>query len=251
MRHKAGLWAVVVLALWLPVAAAAEVRVFVPGALAPALEEIAATGDGPAFRVVSGHSPAQARQIAEGAPADLFISADLRWMDFLRDKGLLVPGSEARLAATHLVLIAPAGRPMVYGGQGGESLAAQLGDGRLAIGDPDSVPAGRFARAALDHLGAWEGVAGRLALLPDVRGVVAMVARGEVAAGIGFASEIGPDPAVRVVLDFPAEAAPAVVFPIAILTGHDDESVRRVYQRILGPQGWAVLRAHGFSDPGP
>ncbi len=229
----------------------AQVMVYGPGSMADVLEQIAASaaGAGLAVKVVSGHSPAQARQIVEGAPADIFISADSQWMDFLREKSLLAGGSEVPLAATRLVLVAGAGTPLRYDARPGESLAAALGDGRLAIADPDTIPAGRFARAALERLGAWDAVAGRLALLPNVRTVVAMVGRGEVPAGIGFASDVAGARNIRVVTEFPLHIAPPVAFPMAMIAGREGEEVRRVYDFIRGPRGMAALREHGFSEP--
>ncbi len=233
--------------------ARAEVAVYTPGGMTGALEDVAAAAAkaGLAVKVVSGHSPAQARQIVAGAPADIFISADPRWMAFLRGKRLVAEGSEAPLAATRLVLIAPAGSTLAYSARSGESLAAALGEGegRLAICDPDTIPAGRFARAALEKLGAWQGLAERLALLSDVRQVAIMVGRGEVPAGIGFASDVAGDRTIRVVTEFPPDAAPPIAFPIAIVAGHDTAEVRKVYDFIRGPQGMAVLRAHGFLPP--
>jgi len=243
------------MAVWLALAGAAmaaEVRVYAPGALAEVMEQIArAEGGPPAFTVVGGHSPAQARQIDEGAPADIFISADTRWMEFLRERGRLAAGSEAPLAVTRLVLVAPEGAAFAYGFAPGESLAAALGGGRLAIGDPDTVPAGRFARLALERLGAWEALAGHLALLPHVRGVMAMVGRGEAAAGIGYETDLGVSGGVRLVGVFPPGVVPPVVFPIAVVAGHESPEVEEACRRILGPGGRAVLRAHGFADPAP
>lgn len=248
-------FAVLMIMGWLTSATAAQAQVMVygPGSMAETLEQIAvsAARSGLAIKAVSGHSPAQARQIAEGAPADIFISADPVWMDHLRGKALLSEGSEAALASTRLVLIALAGNTRTYGAKPGESLVPLLGDGRLAIADPDTVPAGRFARAALEQLRAWDSVSGRLALLPNVRTVVAMVERGEVAVGIGFASDVSGQSKVRIVTEFPRSVAPPVSFPIAIIAGHDREDVRKAYDFIRGPGGLLVLRAGGFDEPQP
>lgn len=162
-RHWA--LAVMLLTLFRWSAAEADVMVFAPGAMAGAMEEIAtaAGASGTMVKLAVGHSPAQARQIADGGPADLFISADPQWMAFLASKQLLAPGSPATLASTRLLLFAAADNPMAFSAQPGESLAAALGEGRLAIGDPDMMPAGRFARAALEKMGAWPSLQGRLA----------------------------------------------------------------------------------------
>ena len=248
-------WAVLAALGWLGLAGAAraEVVVFGPGSMTEALEQVAAAAGqaGLAVKVVGGHSPAQARQIADGAPADIFVSADPAWMDFLDQKGLLVEASRTSLASTQLVLLAAAGSTMHYDARRGESLAAVLGEGRLAIADPDSVPAGRFARIALEKLDAWDAVAGRLALLPNVRAVVAMIERGEVPAGIGFANDVSPERHVRIVAAFPPEVAAPVSYPMAIIAGRDGAEIRKVYDFMRGPQGLAVLRRQGFSDPVP
>ncbi|HXP96950.1 MAG TPA: molybdate ABC transporter substrate-binding protein, partial [Telmatospirillum sp.] len=182
----------------------AEVVVFAPGALEESLAQIAqaAKNAGKPFKLVVGHSPAQARQIVDGAPADIFISADPQWMDFLRGKHLLTDDPVASLASTRLVLVAPASSVLTYAGHPDEPLAPLLGDGKLAIADPDMVPAGRFARAALEKLGQWTALQGKLAMLPHVRAVIAMIDRNEVPAGIGFASDVAGDDKLRVITAF-------------------------------------------------
>lgn len=241
------------MALWPTGAARAEVMIFAPGSMAEALEAIAAEarGDGLALKVAGGHSPAQARQIAEGAPADIFVSADPQWVDFLAGKGLIVQSTRASLAATRLVVVAAPDSPIAYSARVGESLAAALGNGRLAVADPDSVPAGRFARQALQRLGAWDGVADRLALLPHVRGVVAMVERGEAPLGIGFASDVTGERKVKVITEFPSAAAPPVSYPLAVVSGHDRDEVRRAYDFLRGAEALAILKVRGFEGPPP
>lgn len=232
--------------------ARAEVVVFAPGGMASTMEELAqaAAKAGTGFKLVVGHSPGQARQIVDGAPADLFISADPQWMAFLQARALLAEGPST-LASTRLLLIARADSRVSYAAQPGESLAAVLGDGRLAIGDPFMLPAGRFARAALEKLGVWASVENRLAPLPDVRAVVALVERGEAPAGICFAIDAVANPRIRVVAEFPPEVAPPVDFPMAILANHQRPEVTRLYDFLRGPESRAVLLAHGFSVPSP
>jgi molybdate transport system substrate-binding protein len=230
--------------------AMAEVMVYAPGAMSDAMEDIrvAAKQADLDVKVVVGHSPAQARQIADGAPADIFISADSQWMDFLYDKALLAEGSLATLAWTRLVLVAPNDTPWTYAAQPGESLAAKLGDGRLAIPDPDMIPAGRYGRAALTKLGVWSELDGKLALLPHVRAVVAMIERGELPAGIAFAGDLQGTTRTRVVTVFPADVAPMVVFPLAVISGRQRPEVTKLYDFLRGPQGQAALKARGFSQ---
>jgi len=244
---------ILVTAFWLTFAgmARAEVAVYVPGAMTEAMQAIADAADAAdiPFTVVGGHSPAQARQIAEGAPADIFVSADPQWTEFLRGKGLLDQPSEAVLVSTRLVLITSTTATLTYHASPGESLAAQLDGGRLAVGDPETVPAGRFARQALTRLGSWNEVENRLAPLPNVRAVVAMVARGEVPAGIGYASDVAGEPSVRIAAVFPPEAAPPITFPIAIVAGHRNAEVTKVHAFIRGRAALTILRRHGFLTP--
>jgi molybdate transport system substrate-binding protein len=239
-----------VLMAW-AVAAHGEVTVYAPAAMGATIDDLAAaaTQQGTPFKAVIGHSPGQARQIVDGAPADLFISADAQWMVFLEERTLLAKDLVGSLASTRLVLLAPERGSLVYAGKPGESLADQLGDGKLAIADPTMVPAGRFARAALEQLGAWSAVEGRLALQQDVRAVVAMVDRNEVPAGIAFASDLPKASHTRVVLVFPTEVAPPIRFPMAVIAGHDRPEVVRVFEFLRSPQSLTILKAHGFAAP--
>jgi molybdate transport system substrate-binding protein len=223
--------------------------VFAPGALNNAMEEISrsAANAGLPNKLVVGHSPGQARQIADGAPADIFISADPRWMDFLADRHLISEGSPIPLVSTHLVLVAPVDSKLHFSAGPGESLAAMLGDGKLAIADPDAVPAGRFAESVLRKQGSWPGLAGRLVLLQDVRSVLLMVERGEVPAGIGFSSDVANDQKVRVVTDFSQDLAPLIQFPLAVVAGHQREDVAKFVDFLLSPQGAGIFRKYGFS----
>lgn len=236
-----------------PAHAQSGVIVYAPGGLEEPLTKIAglAREAGHPFTLVVGHSPAQARQIADGAPADIFISADPQWMDFLRDKQLLAKEVPTKLASTRLVLVAPKDSRLSFEAAPGQSLAAQLGEGRLAIADPDMVPAGRFARAALEKMGQWPMLQGRLAMLAHVRAVALMVERHEVAAGIGFASDVTKEGDLRIVLQFPAEIAPPLEFPLDIVAGHQRPEVEAVAAFITGPAARDVLKDYGFSDPLP
>ena len=240
--------AVMTLALGGAANAQAEVVVYAPGSLAGAMDDIAAAAAkaGASFKLVIGHSPGQARQIVDGAPADLFISADPQWMAFLAERAMLAD-PPISLASTELVVIAGAAGRATYSAQPGESLDPLLGDGRLAIGDPVMLPAGRFARAALEKLGAWGAVQDRVAPLSDVRAVVAMVERGEAPAGICFASDTLGNPRIRVVTRFPLEVTPMLKFPMAVVANRRRPEVARVYEFLRGPDSRAILVAHGFS----
>src|SRR5712672_1579624 len=172
---------------------------------------IAAFSTGPA-----GASPALAKQIENGAPADLFISADLDWMDYAAARRLIVADSRANLFGNRLVLIAPASSKASAQIAPNFPLAALLGNDRLAIADPDSVPAGKYAKAALESLGVWAGVSRKLARAENVRAALVLVSRGEAPFGIVYRSDALADRKVRVVGEFPPSSHPPIVYPAAL-----------------------------------
>ena len=170
-------------------------------------------GGGGKVRTVFAASSTLARQIAQGAPADLYLSASAAWMDELEGRGAIEPGTRVDLLGNVLVLIAPKHSPVEIEIAPGFPLAGALGDRRLAMGDPAHVPAGIYAKAALTKLGVWSEVSARVAYLGDVRGALAMVDRGEAAAGIVYASDVRGAKRVQVVGRFPADSHPAIVYP--------------------------------------
>jgi molybdate transport system substrate-binding protein len=157
-----------------------------------------------------------AKQIENGAPADIFISADLAWMDYLQSKRLIKPDTRADFLGNTLVLVAPAPNDRHVEIAPSFPLAKLLGDGRLAIGDPQSVPAGNYAKAALEQLGVWGSVEPKLARAENVRAVLALVSRREVPLGITYATDAAADSGVAVVGTFPPESHPPILYPIAI-----------------------------------
>ena len=194
-------------------------------------------------------SSALARQIEAGAPADLFISADREWMDTLAAHGLLRPGTRADLAGNRLVLIAPAASRITLRPAPRFALAAALGGGRLALADPDAVPAGIYARQALGALGVWPQVSGRLARAENVRAALALVARGAAPLGVVYATDAMAEPRVRVLGAFPATSHPPITYPLAVLaraTSGDAEPFRRF---LLSAEGRALLARRGFTRP--
>ena len=207
-----------------PAAVAADaphqpILVFAAASLTDAMREVSAAYERTAHvqvRVSFDASSVLARQIEQGARADLFFSADTDWMDYLERRNLIQPGTRRNVLGNRLVLIAPARSEIRLKIGPHFPLAAALGGGRLATGDPDSVPVGRYARAALTTLGVWEEVAPRLARAENVRVALMYVARGEAPLGIVYASDAVIDPAVRVVDAFPANTHPPIVYPIAV-----------------------------------
>jgi molybdate transport system substrate-binding protein len=194
-------------------------------------------------------SSALARQIRAGAPADLFISADEDWMNDVERAGALAPGTRADIAGNRLVLVAPLRQPMRLTIAPNMPIARALGGSRLAIADPEAVPAGRYGKAALIRLGVWSTVAPKLARAENVRAALALVERGEARLGIVYATDARASRAVRIVGVFPAATHPPIRYPIARLrkSGHPDaEGFRRF---LLSREGRAILVRFGFSVP--
>lgn len=194
-------------------------------------------------------SSALARQIQAGAPADLFVSADEEWMDALATKRLIAPGTRADLVGNRLVVIEPAGRRSAVPLKG-DRLARFFGAGPLAMADPDSVPAGKYGKAALIKLGAWDAVAPRVVRTENVRAALALVERGVAPFGIVYLTDARASAKVRVAGVFPATSHPPIVYPVARLassTNPEAESFRRF---LLSPRGRTIFAGFGFSAPG-
>jgi molybdate transport system substrate-binding protein len=171
-------------------------------------------------------SSALAKQIEAGAPADVFFSADLEWMDYLQQRNLLRPGSRHDVVLNSLVLIAPADSKVSLKIAPGFDLLKALGDGKLATGDPDSVPVGKYAHAALEKLGVWDGVSSRIVRAENVRSALAFVARGEAPLGIVYRTDALAEKRVRIVDVFPQDSYPPVTYPIALTKGASPEAQR-------------------------
>jgi len=186
-------------------------------------------------RVVVSYSAssALARQIEKGAPADIFISADLDWMDYLENRKLVRTGSRVNLASNRLVLIAPADSKAALTIGKNFPLVAALGDGRLAMADPDTVPAGKYGKATLEALGVWISVAPKVARAENVRAALVLVARGETPLGIVYSTDAIAERRVRVVGEFPANLHPPIVYPAAIMV-ESNSSAAQSLLRFLG-----------------
>ena len=257
MPYVAGALRRILLALLLICAAslparAQDLTIFAAASLKTALDEIAqgwskATGK-PLPRLSYAASGVLAKQVAQGAPADLFLSADLDWMDDLAGRGLVVTQSRVSLLANRLVLIAPAGSKREAKLAPGVDLGALLGrDGRLAIGNVDSVPAGRYGRAALTALGAWDGVRDRLAQAENVRVALLLVARGEAPLGIVYSTDAAAAPGVEVVATFPPEIHPPIIYPAARLTDATSPDADAFLAHLQGRAARAVFETQGFT----
>jgi molybdate transport system substrate-binding protein len=188
-----------------------------------------------------------ARQIEAGAPAEVFLSADEQWMDYLEQRQLLIPGSRRELLGNSLVLIAPADSKvhLTLGPQ--VDLAGALGGGHLAMGDPGSVPAGIYGRQALEKLGAWNAVEARVAVAESVRAALALVARGEAPLGVVYRTDAQAEKQVRVVAEFPEDSHPPIHYPIALLKGAGSEA-RKLVDFLHGPKAREIFTRHGFQS---
>jgi len=199
------------------------------------------------IRVSFAATSALARQIEHGAPADLFVAANAAWMDRLETKGLIETRSRQALFANRLVLIAPRGSHLTVQLAKNLDLGALIGPGnRLAVADPDHVPAGIYAKAALEKLGMWPAVANRLARTRDVRAALTLVARGEAAAGIVYGTDAMANRAVRVVDLFPESSHAPITYPLAIVAGRDRPPVRALHRFLLSPEATAIHAKYGF-----
>jgi molybdate transport system substrate-binding protein len=230
---------------WFGAAHGQPVAIFAAASLKNALDEAAALQQ-PRPVIAYGASSALARQIENGAPVDLFISADLDWMDYLEKKGLLAAGTRRNILRNRLVLVAPASRPLTLQPAFGFALGRALGSGRLALADPQSVPAGKYAKAALEKLGVWQEVAGRVAPAENVRAALAFVARGEAPLGIVYQTDANEERRVTVAGIFPPDSHPAIVYPVAALKGAKRGAA--AFLEILGSaRARAIFEKHGFT----
>ena len=196
------------------------VRVFAAASLKNALDDIAAQFERETGRKVSvsyAASSALARQIESGAPADLFVSADLDWMDYLQTRNLIHVETRGNLLGNRLVLVGSKDNRTTVTLGPGFPLAELLGSGRLAMADPKAVPAGKYGRAALESLGIWPAVETRVAAAENVRAALALVSRGEAPLGIVYQTDAAADPHVRVVGVFPENTHPPIVYPVALI----------------------------------
>ena len=186
-----------------------------------------------------------ARQIEAGAGADVFFSADLEWMDYLAQRGLIQNSTRHNVVGNRLVLIAPADSTVNLKIEPGFAIVAALGAGRLATADPDSVPVGRYARQALTTLGVWPDVSDRLVRAQDVRHALMFVARGEVRLGIVYATDAKVEKRVRIVDTFPANTHLPITYPVALLS-NAKAGASQFAEFIRGDVAQAVFASSGF-----
>ena len=213
-------------------------------ALDAAVEDYSKT-TGKAVTVSYAASSALAKQIEEGAPADMFFSADLDWMDNLQGKNLIAPDSRATLLGNDIVLIAPADSTVALTIAPNFPLAEALGDGKLAMALTASVPAGKYGKAALENLGVWDSVSANVAEAENVRAALALVSRGEAPLGIVYTTDAKADPSVKVVGTFPADSHPPILYPVA-LTASAKPGARAFLDYLTSANAKPIFEAQGF-----
>jgi len=241
----------VLLALATPFAAHAQgVTVFAAASLTDAMKDISALwvkAGHPALTQSFASSSTLARQIEQGAPANLFASADEQWMDYLAKKNLIAPDTRRSLLGNDLVLIVSADHPQHLAIGPGFDLAALLGPaGRLATGDPAHVPVGIYAEQALRKLNLWDSVVPRLARTDDVRSALLLVERGEAPAGIVYATDAAVSKGVMIAGTFPENSHDSVSYPFAVTKAGDTPEARALLAFLAGPEARAVFIQRGF-----
>ena len=228
---------------------AATVTVFAAASLKNALDEVGRDFEkrgGEPVRFSYAASSAIARQIEQGAPADLFVSADTEWMDYLQQRRLIAPASRRDLLSNRLALIAPADSRLRLTVGRGMPIAQALGRGRLAVAAPE-VPAGKYAKAALTNLGLWPSLQSRLAQAENVRVALQYVARGETPLGIVYDTDARSEPRVRIVGLFPTGSHDRIVYPAALTSTSRSRDAGAFLSFMSGPQAAAIFRKHGFA----
>ena len=230
-------------------ASAADFTLFAAVSTTNAMTEVVQLYEHKGFgkvRVSFGATSALARQIERGAPADVYLSADEKWMNYLQERKQIRPETRRPIIANTLAIIAPKDGDFAVKIGPGFPLVEALAGGRLAVGDPDHTAVGIYAKEALTHLGIWEGVEPRLARANSVRAGTVMVERGEVKAGIVFGTEAGVSDKVRLVDTFPAETHTAITYPIAITTNGNVDAGQEFLNFLRTPEVAAIFKKWGF-----
>lgn len=234
-----------------PATATPPITVFAAASLKESLDEAASAYQAATMqpvRVSYAASSALARQIENGAPADVFVSADLDWMDYLQQRNLIDAASRRDLLGNTLVLVAPknsAAKQVVL--KPGVDLLPLLGNGRLALALTASVPAGKYARAAFVSLGVWDSLQPKVAEGENVRAVLMLVAREEAPLGVVYGSDAQAEPGVRVLATFPADTHPPIVYPVARIAASRHPQAAAFVRWLATPAAAAIFRRHGFT----
>lgn len=227
--------------------------VYAASSLTDALNQVAdayAAAGHPKPTLSYAASSTLARQIEQGARADLFISADEDWMDYLAQRKLIEPATRVSILSNKLVLVAPSDRPLNVKIAPGFDLKGALAGGKLAMADPESVPAGKYGRAALQALGAWSAVEGDVARAENVRAALRFVETGDAAAGIVYLTDARASGAkVKIVGEFPQATFPKISYPLAAIKGGQAGEAKAFAGFLRGPKARAIFKAQGFITP--
>jgi len=257
-RHRfINLAAVVLSAAWLgigtlpvPADAAEKVTVFAAASMKNALDNVDAAWTkqtGKEVVVSYAASSALAKQLESGAPADVFISADTDWMDYVAKKNLIKADTRVNLLGNQIVLVAAKDKAEPVDIKEGLDLAGLLGDGRLAMGQVDSVPAGKYGKAALEKLGIWSSVETKVAGAESVRAALALVSRGEAPYGIVYQTDAASDPGVAIVGTFPENSHPPIIYPIAITADSKNPDTAAYFDFLKSAKAVPLFEHEGFT----
>ncbi|HEY6630889.1 MAG TPA: molybdate ABC transporter substrate-binding protein [Rhizobiaceae bacterium] len=231
-----------------------KVMVFAAASLKNALDAVnaaCAADVGGAATVSYAASSALAKQIEQGAPADVFMSADLDWMKYLSDKSLIKADTETKLLGNRIVLVAPADSKAEANIQKGFDLVGLLGDGRLAMGDVKAVPAGKYGKAALEALGVWGSLDGKVAQAENVRAALKLVSTGEAPLGIVYQTDANAEKGVKVVGVFPEDSHPPIVYPVAQTVASKNAKTRAFLKCLQSARAKELFEAQGFTVLAP
>lgn len=255
LSFLAGVAGICVATCLAPAASLAEetVTVFAAASLKNALDAVNAACEadaGGTATISYAASSALAKQIENGAPADIFVSADLDWMAYLSGKNLTRKDTEVKLLGNSIVLVAPAESTAAIEIRDGFDLAGLLGDGRLAMANVDAVPAGKYGKAALEKLGAWASVEGKVAQAENVRAVLALVSTGEAPLGIVYKTDAAADTKVKIVGTFPEGSHKPIVYPAALTSDATDDAAAFL-TCMQSAKAKALFEAQGFTVLSP
>lgn len=235
-------------------AQAQDVVVFAAASLKNALDDAAHAFErqgGAPVKISYAASSQLAKQINSGAPADIFISADLAWMNYVQQHNLIEPATRKNLLGNRLVLVAPAGSGVKIDIKPGFDLVGMLKGGRLAMADPNSVPAGKYGKAALEKLGIWQSVAPHVAGAENVRAALLYVDRKETPLGIVYATDAASDPGVEIAGAFPENTHPPIIYPIALMAASKNPNAVKFLAFLESPAAKPAFEKQGFAVLGP
>jgi molybdate transport system substrate-binding protein len=229
--------------------AAEKVNVFAASSLKNALDAVSASWKADTAKETTltyAASNALAKQIEAGAPADIFVSADLTWMKYLTDKNLISKGSDIQLLGNEIILVAPKDSKIELKIENGFKLADAVGTGKLAMANVESVPAGKYGKAALEKLGVWASVEGKVAQTENVRAALKLVDLGEAPLGIVYATDAKSDSGVKVVGTFPADSHAPIIYPAGIVAASKNPDASEFLKYLQSDKAKAIFVAQGF-----